>query len=75
MFDLSQPAISRHLRVLREADLVNVRVDAQRRVYSLNARPLQDLDRWLEPYRAFWTTKLDAFERHLDTKPKKGTRQ
>jgi DNA-binding transcriptional ArsR family regulator len=63
---LSQPGTSKHLRVLRDAGLVTVRVDAQRRVYELNARPFQELDAWLEPYRRRWEHSLDALERHLD---------
>ena len=67
---LSQPAVSKHLRVLREAGLVEVRADAQRRIYRLRTDPLQALDAWLDPYRALWATRLDALERHLDTKEK-----
>jgi DNA-binding transcriptional ArsR family regulator len=63
---MSQPAVSKHLRVLREADLVGVRVDAQRRVYRLNPEPLRELDDWLAPYRELWETALDDLERHLD---------
>jgi len=65
---LSQPGTSKHLRVLREAGLVSVRVDAQRRVYELNVSPFQELDAWLEPYRRFWDTHLARLERHLDRK-------
>jgi DNA-binding transcriptional ArsR family regulator len=60
-----QPTVSRHLRVLREAGLVDVRKDAQRRVYRLRAQPLMELDAWLEPYRAHWAGRLDALEQHL----------
>lgn len=63
---LSQPAVSKHLRVLRDARLVDVRVDAQRRIYRVRGEPLQELDRWLEPYRELWASRLDALERHLD---------
>ena len=63
---ISQPAVSKHLGVLRGAGLVAVRKDAQRRMYSLNPAPLIELDAWLEPYRRFWTHRLDALERHLD---------
>ena len=66
---LSQPAVSKHLRVLREAGLVDVRIDAQRRIYSLRPEPLQALDEWLEPYRRMWSARLDALERHLDSTP------
>jgi DNA-binding transcriptional ArsR family regulator len=63
---LSQPGVSKHLRVLRDAGLVGVRVDAQRRLYGLRPQPLAEVDRWLEPYRALWSERLDALERHLD---------
>ena len=63
---LSQPGTSKHLRVLRDAGLVDVRKDAQRRVYELRVEPLAELDAWLEPYRRLWTRRLDALERHLD---------
>ncbi|HMF05279.1 MAG TPA: metalloregulator ArsR/SmtB family transcription factor [Acidimicrobiia bacterium] len=63
---LSQPGVSKHLRVLREAGLVDVRVDAQRRWYRVRAEPLAEVDAWLAPYRRFWTDRLDALERHLD---------
>ena len=63
--DMSQPAVSKHLRVLRDAGLVDVRVDAQRRIYTLRAEPLADLDAWLAPYRKFWRGKLAALQRHL----------
>jgi DNA-binding transcriptional ArsR family regulator len=63
---LSQPAVSKHLRVLREAGLVEARVDAQRRVYRIRAEPLQEIDDWLAPYRERWPASLDALERHLD---------
>jgi DNA-binding transcriptional ArsR family regulator len=69
VLDLSQPAVSKHLRVLREAGLVEVRVDAQRRIYRLRTEPLQALDDWLHPYRALWASRLDALERHLDAMP------
>jgi hypothetical protein len=55
--------------VLREAGLVSVRTDAQRRVYGLRAEPLSEIDAWLEPYRRFWSGRLDALERHLDASP------
>ncbi|HEX3688987.1 MAG TPA: metalloregulator ArsR/SmtB family transcription factor [Solirubrobacteraceae bacterium] len=63
---LTQPGTSKHLRVLRHAGLVRVRVDGQRRVYALDAMPLAELDGWLEPYRRFWDRHLDALSRHLD---------
>jgi DNA-binding transcriptional ArsR family regulator len=67
---LSQPGVSKHLRVLREAGLVEVRHDAQRRFYGLRAEPLVEVDEWLEPYRRFWAGRLDALERHLDEQAK-----
>jgi DNA-binding transcriptional ArsR family regulator len=66
---LSQPGVSKHLRVLREAGLVRVRQDAQRRWYGLNPAPLAEIDAWLAPYRQFWEGRLDDLERHLDTMP------
>jgi DNA-binding transcriptional ArsR family regulator len=66
---LSQPSISKHLRVLREAGMVNVRVDAQRRLYRVRPERLMELDEWLEPYRRLWLRSLDALERHLDRMP------
>jgi DNA-binding transcriptional ArsR family regulator len=66
---LSQPAVSKHLRVLREAGLVDVRADAQRRIYRVRAAPLRAIDAWLAPYRQLWESRLDALERHLDTMP------
>jgi DNA-binding transcriptional ArsR family regulator len=63
---LSQPGVSKHLRVLREAGLVDVRIDAQRRWYRVRPEPLAEIDAWLAPYRRFWTDRLDALERHLD---------
>jgi DNA-binding transcriptional ArsR family regulator len=65
-FPVSRPAISRHLRVLREAGLVRVLPDAQRRIYALDPEPLAELDAWLAPYRALWNDRLDALGRHLD---------
>jgi DNA-binding transcriptional ArsR family regulator len=63
---LTQPGTSKHLRTLREAGLVRVRADAQRRVYELDPAPLAELDDWLAPYRRFWESRLDALGRHLD---------
>ena len=63
---VSQPAVSRHLRVLREAGLVEVRTDAQRRLYRLRTEPLREIDEWLAPYRAAWAGRLGALEAHLD---------
>lgn len=64
--DLSQPAVSKHLRILREAGLVEVRVDAQRRLYSVRPESLRPVDDWLGPYRRLWAASLDDLERHLD---------
>ncbi len=66
---MSQPSISKHLRVLRETGFVEARVEAQRRVYRLRMEPLIGLDRWLEPYRRQWNNALDKLERHLDRMP------
>ena len=63
---MSQPGVSRHLRILRDAGLVTVRSDAQRRLYGLRSEPLRELDDWLEPYRAEWSTRLDSLSRHLE---------
>jgi DNA-binding transcriptional ArsR family regulator len=63
---VSQPTVSRHLRVLREAGLVSSRTDAQRRVYRINAVPLAEVDAWLEPYRRLWAGRLDQLSAHLD---------
>lgn len=63
--DMSQPAVSKQLKILRDAGLVESRADAQRRVYTLRAEPLADLDAWLAPYRKFWRGKLAALHRHL----------
>jgi DNA-binding transcriptional ArsR family regulator len=65
---LTQPAVSKHLKVLRDAGLVDVRPDAQRRLYRVRTEPLAELDAWLEPYRSMWTERLDDLERHLDNK-------
>ena len=63
---LSQPSISKHLRVLREAGFVEATVDAQRRVYRLRPEPLQEVDAWLAQFRRYWSERVDALERHLD---------
>jgi DNA-binding transcriptional ArsR family regulator len=62
---LSQPSVSKHLRVLREAGFVASRIEAQRRLYRLRPEPLMELDAWLVPFRRFWSTHVDALERHL----------
>ena len=64
-FDVSRPAVSRHLRVLREHGLVRARSDAQRRIYSLEAAPLEEIDAWLDKYRGFWANRLDALDVQL----------
>lgn len=64
---MSQPAVSKHLRVLRNAGLVEARANAQRRVYRLRPEPLAELDAWLAPYRRFWRGRLASLKRHLDT--------
>jgi DNA-binding transcriptional ArsR family regulator len=66
---VSQPAVSKHLRVLRDAGLVESRSEAQRRIYRVRVDPLQAIDEWLRPYRERWTASLDDLERHLDEMP------
>ncbi|MEA2128133.1 MAG: hypothetical protein QOJ85_1024 [Solirubrobacteraceae bacterium] len=66
---LSQPGVSKHLKVLREAGLVAVRPDGKRRWYGLRAQPLAEVADWLEPYRRHWSARLDALERHLEDNP------
>ena len=66
---ISQPAVSKHLGVLRRAGLVEVRADAQRRLYRLRSEPLREIDEWLAPYRAAWSHRLGALEAHLDDMP------
>jgi DNA-binding transcriptional ArsR family regulator len=70
LMTLSQPAVSKHLRVLKDAGLVDVRPDAQRRLYRIRPEPLAELDEWLAPYRALWSQRLDDLERHLSAKDK-----
>lgn len=79
---MPQPTVSKHLRVLREAGVVEATIDAQRRLYRLTPKPLQEVAEWLAPFRRFWTAHVDALERHLDrldqpapTKKKKRTRR
>jgi DNA-binding transcriptional ArsR family regulator len=76
---LSQPSVSKHLRVLKDAGFVESRVDAQQRMYRLRPEPLMELDEWLAPFRRFWSKHVDALEQHLDkmdkldkTPPQKG---
>jgi DNA-binding transcriptional ArsR family regulator len=72
LLGLSQPGTSKHLRVLREAGLVGVRQDGQRRWYELRPGPLTEIDTWLQPYRKFWASHLDALERYLDDDKREG---
>jgi DNA-binding transcriptional ArsR family regulator len=77
---MTQPTVSKHLRLLRDAGFVESTVDAQRRVYRLKPEPLQEVEKWLAPFRRFWSTHLDALERHLDrvnqsTPPKRKPRR
>jgi DNA-binding transcriptional ArsR family regulator len=67
---ISQPAVSKHLRILKDAGLVEARADAQRRLYRIRPEPLAELDDWLASYRALWTTHLDRLEDHLDRRRK-----
>lgn len=69
---LAQPTVSKHLKLLREAGLVQVLPDARRRVYRLRTEPLREVDSWLEPYRQVWADRLDALETHLDAGPDAG---
>ncbi|MGH2902772.1 MAG: ArsR/SmtB family transcription factor [Solirubrobacteraceae bacterium] len=66
---ISQPGVSKHLKVLREAGLVEVRPEGKQRWYGLRAQPLFEVDEWLEPYRVYWSAHLDALERHLEEIP------
>ena len=66
LLGLAQPTVSKHLKTLRDAELVVVRPDAQRRFYRLRGEPLRELDRWLDPYRHTWSQRLDALGQHLD---------
>ncbi|HEY1247863.1 MAG TPA: metalloregulator ArsR/SmtB family transcription factor [Nitrososphaera sp.] len=64
--DISQPAVSKHLRILKDAGLVDMRVQAQQRIYALQPKGLAELDAWIAKYKVFWSDKLDSLERHLD---------
>jgi DNA-binding transcriptional ArsR family regulator len=68
---LSQPTVSKHLRVLKDAGLVEVRSDAQRRLYSIRTEPMDEIAEWLETYRELWTTRLNRLEDHLEKRRKK----
>ena len=67
---LSQPSVSKHLRVLRDAGFVESRIEAQRRLYRLRPEPLMEIEEWLAPFRRFWSKHVDALERHLDAMDK-----
>jgi DNA-binding transcriptional ArsR family regulator len=66
--DISQPAVSKHLRILKDAGLVDMRVQAQQRIYSLRPKGLAELDAWITKYKVFWSDRLDALEQHLSEK-------
>jgi DNA-binding transcriptional ArsR family regulator len=72
-FPTSRPGISRHLRVLREHGLVRTREDAQRRLYSLDPAPLEELDEWLQRYRRFWSNRLDALDTEIHRRRRAST--
>lgn len=72
-FDMTAPAVSQHLKLLREAGLVHVRRDAQRRIYALDPRGLAELDEWLARFRRFWGGRLDALERELQSDDRRTT--
>jgi DNA-binding transcriptional ArsR family regulator len=72
---MPQPAVSKHLRVLREAGFVESTVDAQRRLYRLKPEPLQEIEAWLAPFRRFWSAHVDALERHLDRMDRKAPKK
>ena len=71
--DISQPAVSKHLRILKDAGLVDMRVQAQQRIYTLQPKGLAELEAWIAKYKVFWSDSLDALEQHLSEK--KGTRR
>jgi len=70
---MTQPAVSKHLRVLREAGFVEAQVDAQRRLYRIKPEPLKEVEAWLTPFRRFWSSHVDALERHLDRMDRKAS--
>ena len=72
-FKASQPALSKHLKMLRDAGLVRVRRSGRQQIYTLNPRPLREIERWIEPYRRFWEERLDALGRHLDESKARST--
>jgi DNA-binding transcriptional ArsR family regulator len=71
--DISQPAVSKHLRILKDAGLVDMRVQAQQRIYTLQPKGLAELDTWIAKYKVFWSDRLDSLEQHLSEK--KGTKR
>jgi DNA-binding transcriptional ArsR family regulator len=75
--NLSQPSVSKHLRVLRDAGFVEATIYAQRRVYRIRPEPLREVDAWMAPFRGYWSARVDALERHLDrlATPKRNKRQ
>ncbi|AIF84324.1 transcriptional regulator, ArsR family [Candidatus Nitrososphaera evergladensis SR1] len=72
---ISQPAVSKHLKVLRDAGLVSVRVHAQQRIYTLEPKALAELDAWIAKYKVFWPERLDALEKYLSKKEKKSEKK
>lgn len=74
-FHGSQPALSKHLKMLRDAGLVNVRRDGRNRIYSLDPKPLRSVERWIDTYRRFWDDRLDALGRHLDSEARNNPRK
>ena len=72
---LPQPSVSKHLRILREAGFVEVRVEAQRRMYRIRPEPLMEIEGWLAPFRRYWSAQVDALERHLDRTDRKPPRK
>ena len=74
-FPISRPAVSKHLRVLRQTTLVHEERRGRQRLYRLNAKPLREVDHWLEPYRIFWAKNLESLKRHLETQAKEGSHE
>jgi DNA-binding transcriptional ArsR family regulator len=73
--DISQPAVSKHLRILKDSGLVNMRVQAQQRIYSIQPKGLAELDAWIAKYKVFWPDRLDALEQHLSKSKNKGAKK
>jgi DNA-binding transcriptional ArsR family regulator len=74
-FPISRPAVSKHLRVLRQTSLVREKRRGRQRLYRLNAKPLREVDHWLEPYRIFWAKNLESLKRHLETHAREGSHE